>query len=131
MVVTQQEIDVFRAVLANHTEYHDALRALDIIAESDGDLTEAYPFLLPSGERGDQDDLEKLIEKCYAKCRGQLSKIDFTKLTHDVVEEAYPIVLIWASQEGVSLGIAVIILFALYKQIKSRSPQKPPNDKEN
>jgi len=131
MIVTQQEIDVFRTVLAGKPEYDEAREVLDIVAEKHGDLTKAYPLLLPPGEKGYRDDLGKLIEKCYAKCREQLSKIDFIKLTHDVVEEAYPIVLVWASQEGVSQGIAVIILFALYKQIKSQSPQTPPNDKAN
>lgn len=118
MIITQQEIEVFRAVLANRSEYLDAQMALDILSENDRDLREACPFLVSATTtRGKHlDDLEKLARACWEKCHDQLEKVDRTRFVHDSVEAVFHIVLAYAAHAGIAQGIVVGIVFILLKQ---------------
>jgi len=118
MIVSQQEIEVFRAVLANRPEYNDAQEALNILSENDRDLVQAYPFLDSAiTTRGNHlDDLEKLAQVCWEKCRDQLEKVDRTRFVHDSVEAVFHIVLAYAIHAGITQGIVVGIVFILLKQ---------------
>ncbi len=119
MIVSQQEIDVFRTVLANRSEYNEALDALDIIAAKKGNLEAAYPALAleTDSTRGEfPDKLKKLAQDCWEKCLDQLKKIDRTRLTEASVDALFHVVLAYAAHAGITQGVVVAIVFILLKQ---------------
>jgi len=119
MIVTQQEIDVFRAVLANRPEYQDAQEALDIIVTKKRNLEAAYPALaLKTGStKGEfSDELKKLAKQLSDKYPEQIAKIDLTRLIGATIDALFALALAYTTENGFGQGIAVAIVFVLLKQ---------------